>query len=89
MSNVETGGAWGVNAPPPEYLAAQLTIFQPGKDRLSPPITTSGITEYYKYYSLFLSAHVFGVAKKTIISTYPDFLVKEMIHLKILNLLRK
>ena len=29
------GGHW-----PPQYLADQLTLFQPGEGRLSPPITT-------------------------------------------------
>ena len=32
-------GARGATAPPP-YFADQLTLFQPGEDRLSPPFTT-------------------------------------------------
>ena len=46
-------GARSAPGPPPQYLADQLTLFQPGEGRLSPLITTgipqifspSGITE--------------------------------------------
>jgi hypothetical protein len=35
----EPGGPGGLLAP--QYLAAQLTLFQPGEGRLSQPITTA------------------------------------------------
>ena len=35
----ELGGPGGP-LPPPQYLADQLTLFQPGEGRLSPPIAT-------------------------------------------------
>ena len=34
------GGGQGGHWPPPQYLADQLTLFQPGEGRLSPPITS-------------------------------------------------
>ena len=50
----EPGGGAGEPLAP-EYLADQLTLFQPGEGILSPPITTcppifspSGITDYQK-----------------------------------------
>ena len=37
----EPGGVGrGEALPPPQFLADQLTLFQPGKGRLYPPITT-------------------------------------------------
>ena len=56
----EHGGRGPIDSP--LYLADLLTLFQPGEDILSPPITTappnffqpSGITEYYWFGALRL-----------------------------------
>ena len=54
------GGPGGPQVPPPQYLADQLTLFQPREDRLSPRITSrspqffspSGITAMGKVISV-------------------------------------
>ena len=41
FSDAGTGGARGATGPPPQYLADQLTLFQPGGGgRFCPPFTS-------------------------------------------------
>ena len=53
-SDAGTGGQGDHWPGPPIFGADQLTLFQPGESRLSPPITT-GITEYFKILCNFAS----------------------------------
>ena len=64
----QPGGPGRPLAPPPQYLADQLTLFQPGEGRLSPPITTRPPKKFHLPASLLpmnspLHSIVFSFAK--------------------------